>query len=333
MKDYTTWRSCSRIRLASVLLVSLSLLLGFAGEPTSGEAVRSRFASHPDLAAYIDSLRSAQSDSAKGVLLGIALDRAVEERHAEKAAFGFTSMVKSNMGAAALLDSPHSRVREIGLLKMNHGAIYRALWETKLRPLLAHGTVRDRDLTMCIVRSDPGEIPAREKAAALLTALDGIEKAPGNDRRVGLDGWTGPYRQLMYRHLTDALCELPGLDASTLAELTPGVGGAVKDCVLIARFSKGDVTVREAVKRMALSHEQYLLKAKAVRAFVAYGTSEDVTVLEEVARSDPFSVTNKYPMPWESPEAVSDVRPRVYYPLRDEARCGITNLLGRTHAK
>lgn len=328
MKDYTTWRSGSRIRLASVLLVSLSLLLGFSGEPTSDETVRSRFASHPDLAAYIEGLRSAKTDSAKEVLLGIALDKAVAERHAERAAYGFTSMVKSNMGAAALLDSPHSRVREIGLLKMNHGAIDRALWETKLRPLLAHGTVRDRDLTMCIVRSDPGEIPAREKAVALLAALEGIEKAPGNDRRVGLDGWTGPYR-----HLTDALCELPGLDASTLAELTSGAGGAVKDCVLIARFSKGDVTVREAVKRMALSHEQYLLKAKAVRAFVACGTSEDVTVLEEVARSDPFSVTNKYPMPWESPEALLDVRPRVYYPLRDEARCGITNLLGRTHAK
>lgn len=296
----------------------------------TAEIERSRFSSRPDLAAYIDSLASSKTEAAMETLLQIALDPSVPERHATNAAAAFSFPNRGSLQLTRLLDSPHTNAWEVALVWLIGARIDRSTWEQKLVPLLGRGSLRLKELIIVIAQEDSGEVPPQEKAAALLKGMDGIESLPESNRRAGYDDWTGPCYQLVYRYLANALAQMDGLDLGALRELTPQRPSAARDCVLIARFSKGDLTVREELSQIALNHSHYLLKARAVQAFLVAGTRQDIPLLEKIAQADTTVVTNKYLPPVHWLEVSGH---RNYYPLREGARDAITNILRRTQSK
>lgn len=330
---------------ATVVCATLSMQEPCSAQPAGvdradagAEPKRSRFASIPDLPAYIDNLKAAKDRETAKTLLAIAMDKDVSEYHADAAAHAFTASLPNKMDAAELLGSPKQSVREIGFVAMNRalgilGANRKPIdgttWDNKLLPLLQSGTVRDREWVLGLARNARGGVLPREKAAALIRGMVGLESVPGSRGIVGWDHWTGPHYQMVYRDLVCALAEMEGVTVEDLRELMPTEEGPVRDCVLIARFTKHDASVRAEVATMALGHPQYPLKVQAVRAFMARGTRQDIPLLEEVARTDSLSKTSKSP-PSGSSVTYTNWKPQVIYPLREEARYGITNILRRT---
>jgi hypothetical protein len=165
--------------------------------------------------------------------------------------------------------------------------------------------------------------------------MSGIESLPNAGRRLGYDLFNSarvacPESDVTYSTFTYALSsKLLGVSLDVLRASTPHEPGIVRDCLLVARACRGDGTAKAEMRRLVREHPSPLVRKQALAAFENWGTTEDLSILEEVVRQDPAVQKKWMPHILRSEE---DEIPRDYYPLREMAKLVINAIQKRESA-
>jgi hypothetical protein len=228
-------------------------------------------------------------------LLSIALDP--RQPMALYAATVYGDKVKRTPEAANLLNAS-SPVIKRSALKAMYGASYdRSIWQMLERELYS-SNAGIRGFAALVAGADKGEVPAAEKAKAIVTAMTNIESLPAAQTKFGLQGFEHmkfPEYELAYENIIEALWKMGGLEPETLRELTPPEPGNARDCVLVVRTIRDDDTARAETGRVALENRLFLIRLYAATALRRAGTPEAIDTLRKVAAQDPTSRTNWVP--------------------------------------
>ena len=95
---------------------------------------------------------------------------------------------------------------------------------------------------------------------------------------------------LLYRDMIRTLITSPLFGLPDLVALTPKQPGVDRDCVLVARFGRGEVSLRPEMYRIMRSCPVPCIRWEAVNRFSRVGTLEDVPMLKKVAEQDSHCV-------------------------------------------
>jgi hypothetical protein len=267
--------------------------------------------------AAIENLKQQNTHSARSTLLEIALSDTVRRDLALHAASVFRHLTTNKLECAALLKSHYPEVQEAGLAGMIGSSFNRSTWD-QLKSVMDFGSARSRGLAAVVAGYDAGEVPASEKSEALLRGMAGIETAAGATNQVFYGDWRMRFThyELAYESLILSLGRMPGLYLETLKRLTPSEEGNLKDCVSVARAFHRDQTVKHELRRIALRSRLILIRSQALAAFIQIGSSDDIKILEQLAREDSAVVEDYLPPHIRSDK---DLVLRTYYPLREQA--------------
>jgi hypothetical protein len=269
----------------------------------------------------ITAITKAQTPEARAALWQMALGGG---NGSQTAAYALIKRMTNKLERLKLLDSKSPEVQALALRGMAGCALDRRAWEV-VKSFLLSDSLELRRRAAYVTSNDSGdEVGAREKAEALVQALSGLESLPGADKRVWFPV-ASPHADLpcgaaeyAWARLTSALMS-PRLAVSVAAlrELTPGEDGMIRDCLIIARASRGDESAKLDLRRIVREQTASVVRFTALGAFALAGALDDLAVLEEVAQKDPALIKNWMPPTSVSPE---DGIPRDYYPLRERAR-------------
>jgi hypothetical protein len=113
------------------------------------------------------------------------------------------------------------------------------------------------------------------------------------------------------------------VEDSQLAGLAKRLRGRARDAVVLAQALRGDLTVRPDVVKLAQDPEAGMFRTWAATALGRVGTSEDLPVLQELARTDPLARESQ-PLPPSLPGSWRKV-----YPVREAARTSIDRIQKR----
>lgn len=154
----------------------------------------------------------------------------------------------------------------------------------------------------------------------------------GADKLVGFWSTGLPCREADISRLVfiDALKSMRGVEMEFWRGHTPAQPGPVRDSLLLVRAAQGDVTAREELRRIVREHPAAPLRWKALGVYDQVGTTNDLPILEVVAREDPALVKNWTPHIGRKPE---DDIPRDHYPLREMAERVIAAIQKRAGGK
>lgn len=275
------------------------------------------------------------STNAQEYFLSLALtgtSQAVQTRGANL----FVDATKDASAARNLLASDSREVRIIGIRAMSVGKDFQlshAIWND-VQHLLASDSLRDRQLGAILVGRDTGgDVSPKQKVQGLLQSLAGLEDLAGADKLVGFrpPGFQCREADIATLAFIDALKSMRGVEMEFWRSNTPAQPGPVRDSLLMVRFFKGDATANEEVRRIVREHPSAPLRWKALAVYDQVGTTNDLPILEAVAREDAALVKNWTPhigRRW--PE---DDIPRDHYPLREMATNVIATIQKRSGVK
>jgi hypothetical protein len=225
-----------------------------------------------------------------------------------------------------LLQSTNRHIQAIAVRGLLRGyrdepiPLDRQAWEV-VKGLLSAQNLDTRSAAATVTGRDSGnEVPAAEKAEALIAALSGIETLPEAQQPTAFGVHTflrGARYEFVCLSIITALGDVRGLEAEFLRQQTEATTGVARDCVLLARGWRGDTLAKEDLRRMAREHPSAAFRWEAVGTFFKLGTTEDLPWLQDVAARDPFYMEKWLPGTFASPE---DEIPRDYYSIRDRAQ-------------
>ncbi len=267
--------------------------------------------------ATILELKRQNSPTARAKLCEMAISSGTPKNLAVWAASAYCSTIMNKTDAARLLKSADEKIQDLALARMVGATLDEGTWR-QLWPFLASGTARQMGLVASIAGEDCGSVPAKEKAEILLEEFRRLESARQVHRSVvlGQSQMRHAEGEVAYWDLSRCLMKMGQLDLETLATLTPEAPGHLRDCVLVARGSRGDANVKGELHRIVLQSSYALIRSLAIQAIGQLGAADGIPILERVAQEDPAVITNYFPHWVRSPD---DLKPRTHYPLREKA--------------
>lgn len=147
-----------------------------------------------------------------------------------------------------------------------------------------------KEKTARILASDPNVALANRKMKAIVAAIETVEDMPGAHDRYQ-DNVTGTTAGITYSYLTRALIQVKGLTADSLKPYLEQLKGRAKLCVEIVLADKGDVSVKESLKKSILDIQvDYLIRRLALEKLEQISTHEDLPYFEELSKTDPVEV-------------------------------------------
>ena len=276
---------------------------------------------HKYRAQALEVLALTHAPEAREYLLSLALSTTDET-----AALKYIYKSGAPSAARNLLQSTNHEIQTIavrGLLDAHRdGAIPldRRAWEV-VKGLLSAESLEVRKAAAMVAGRDSGtEVPAVEKAQALVRALEGIETLPEAQKQTAYGVHTflrGARYEFACLIVVNALSELRGLEEEFLRRQPADTEVLVRDCMLLALGRRGDEHAKEGLRRLVQQHPSAAFRWEALGAFFKLGTTEDLPWLQELAERDPFYIAKWLPGKIESRDG--DI-PRDYYSVRERAR-------------
>jgi hypothetical protein len=271
----------------------------------------------------IQALSKSKEPAARAALFRLATGTGVQTNWATGAAKAIAYTMTDKLEALPLLRTDNAAIFEHVLPEMIGCTLTAEAW-AEIKPLLERPSARVRGLVAMIVKEDKGSVPGREKAAALIAAMKGIDELPGAQKKLRL-AFQPLYfteAELAFYDLFLALSSMQWVDFESLKSLTPEDAGNPRDCVMLARTARGDPGAKEEARKIATSHPSAMFRWLALQAFERGGTVEDLPTLEQVAREDPLFINDCY---------AEDVQAygRDCYLLRERAQRALWMVKGR----
>jgi len=205
----------------------------------------------------------------------------------------YTRKLKDKTKAKGLLDSKDINVQRVALNALRGTAI-----DSDFLALLNKYLSNSEHLNLQrsaarVIADDPNSTFAEQKVSALIKTIDSVAQLPRAWEKYQYD-WTGCLADIQYRFLTDALVKMKGADAP-LRDISDKVNGLTRDCVIVARANRGDVSVKPQVYKfirdpnaMNLIHMRQL----AVGSFAHIGDNGDIEFLQDIAKDDSVEIVN-----------------------------------------
>jgi len=233
------------------------------------------------------------------VLAEIGTDRAMEvlrqkaiDGSSSNAARHYTRKLKDKTKAKELLDSKDINVQRVALHALRGTAIDSDFLALLNKYLLDPKFPLRRNAAK-VMADDPNSTYAVQKVSAIIKTIDSVAQLPRAWEKYQYD-WTGCLADIQYRFLTDALVKMKGADAP-LRDISDKVNGLTRDCVIVARANRGDVSVKPQVYKfirdpnaMNLIHMRKL----AVGSFAHIGDNGDIEFLQDIAKNDSVEIVN-----------------------------------------
>ena len=209
------------------------------------------------------------------------------------AARHYTRKLKDKTKAKSLLDSKDINVQNVGLNALRGTAIDSDFLALLNKYLSNSEHLNLRRSAARVMADDPNSTYAVQKVSAIIKTIDSVAQLPRAWEKYQYN-WTGCLADIQYRFLTDALVKMKGADAP-LRDISDKVSGLTRDCVIVARANRGDVSVKPQVYKfirdpnaMNLIHMRQL----AVGSFAHIGDNGDIEFLQDIAKNDSVEIVN-----------------------------------------
>jgi len=275
--------------------------------------------------AAVRRLGELRTPEARAILLEVALERRGDFGLRHWAAHCYVKAIQHPREARALLGAPDPRIATVGLLALRGEAIDRELLDD-LKRCLHSANVHVRTCCGQVIETALANQSPEETVRAV---LESIRKAQTVDRADEPMSFAHEYFSVrteagwVYETLIRALSQSPSIELKTLQDLTPNEAGLQRDCLLVARAQRGDMTQREELRRIIRTSTNSGIRWAGLRAFTSHGTPDDIPFLEQVARTDPLGIDLTEARRQLAPEVlamnVPDPAADVYYPIRTHA--------------
>lgn len=261
----------------------ISLLAEEFQKPPGGEG---NFASRNTI--IINALKAIGSEEAKTALLNMALEDIPQISIIEtRAAEAFIALAKDSSEIAQLLSSAEPAVRDVAggelagkPLTSEAIAALIAFQESNSKFWRAH------DLVASAFGRDPLPDKAAEKIDILFKALLQLEQLPDEGPVWVEAGITGPEAALG-SYIT-AMSSMPGAD-DVLRRRLESADGLQWTMIVIALANRGDEEVHDKLLQIIKTTTDGNIRTMAVTGLYHIGTKDDIPLLQELAKSDPYT--------------------------------------------
>lgn len=253
-----------------------------------------------------------KTPKARETLLRIALGETIEQTKSLKewAARAYITSLEDRAEARQLLVSPDTGVLNKVLLALRGEPVDRALLSRVAE------IVEWNDLPLCwasaaVLAADPTWRYIGEKCSLLVKAVTAVPRIPRADEIYPHSHYT--YAETTYSHYIDALYKMRGAEPH-LRYLTPRTfsrSDRVRECLLIARARRGDVSVRDGLIQILQDPRAEMFRAWAALGLGRIGTELDLPLLRRVAESDPLERDRGISVP---------LPDRQFFPVREAAK-------------